>query len=62
MSLQAIVQGYRRGLTGMADDASKWKTIILTCALLLIVGLVGYKLLTGTWELKDLIDFGNLLK
>ncbi|MCI5139371.1 MAG: hypothetical protein D3922_13395 [Candidatus Electrothrix sp. AR1] len=62
LSLKAIMQGYRRSLTGAADDASKWKTIILTFALLLVVGMVGYKLLTGTWELKDLLDVGKLLK
>ncbi|MCI5143520.1 MAG: hypothetical protein D3909_17725, partial [Candidatus Electrothrix sp. ATG1] len=62
LSFNAIVQGYRCGLTGAAEDATKWKTIILTLALLLIVGLVGYKLLTGTWGLKDLIDFGKMLK
>ncbi|WLE98406.1 MAG: AAA family ATPase [Candidatus Electrothrix communis] len=62
LSLQAIVQGYRRSLSGVADDASKWKTIILTFALLLVVGMVGYKLLTGTWGLRDLLDIGKLLK
>lgn len=62
LSLQGIVRGYRHGLTGAAEDAIKWKTIMLTCALLLLVGMVGYKLLTGTWGLKELIDVGNLLK
>ncbi|MCI5126157.1 MAG: ATP-binding protein [Candidatus Electrothrix sp. AR5] len=62
LSLRAIVQGYRLALTEAAEDATKWKAIILTFALLLVVGMVGYKLLTGTWELKDLLDVGKLLK
>lgn len=62
LSLRVMVRGYRLALTGAAEDATKWKTIILTFALLLVVGLVGYKLLTGTWELKDLLDVGKLLK
>ncbi len=62
LSLKAIMQGYRSVLTGAAEDAGKWKTIILTLGLLLVVGLVGYELLTGTWGLKDLIDVGKVLK
>ncbi|MCI5197282.1 MAG: hypothetical protein D3919_13865 [Candidatus Electrothrix sp. AW5] len=51
LSLQGIVRRYRHGLTEAAEDAIKWKTIILPLALLLLVGMVGYKLLTGqlTW-------------
>jgi AAA+ ATPase superfamily predicted ATPase len=62
LSFKGIMQGYRRALSGAAEDASQWKTIILTLALLVIVGLMGYKLFAEPWGLKDLLDFGKMVK
>ncbi|MCI5158064.1 MAG: hypothetical protein D3906_06400 [Candidatus Electrothrix sp. AUS1_2] len=58
LSWKGIVKGYRGGLTEAAEDAGKWRTVLLSLILpLIIITAIGYAWWTEKLQLSALLDF-----
>ena len=58
LSLRAIMQGYRLTLTGAAEDAIKWRTVLLSLVLPVVVIIaLGYAWWIGKLQFSAIIDF-----